>query len=85
MKKSTEYPPPDPRELRKARLLAGITQTQAGALIYRSLRCWQNWEYGARPMDAQLYEGWLTKLERVKRKQLPHEGRKKPATAPKPS
>lgn len=76
MRRSTEYPPPEPREIRRNRLLAGLTQTQAAQLVYKSLRCFQNWEYGSRSMDPQIYEAWLTKLERVKRKQMPHPGRK---------
>lgn len=80
MKRSTHYPPPAPREIRKARLLAGLTHRQAGALIYRSMRCWQDWEAGARTMDPQLFEIWQHKAERVKRKQFPHPGKATPGT-----
>lgn len=35
---------PTPEEIRAARLAAGLTQMQAGALIGTSRRTWQNWE-----------------------------------------
>jgi len=35
---------PPPTEIRAAREAAGLTQTEAGALIYSSARTWQNWE-----------------------------------------
>lgn len=35
---------PTPEEIKSARLAAGLTQTQAGALIRASRRTWQNWE-----------------------------------------
>lgn len=35
---------PSPREIRAARELARLTQTQAGALVHTSCRSWQQWE-----------------------------------------
>lgn len=35
---------PSPAEIRAAREDAGLTQTQAAALIYSGLRAWQGWE-----------------------------------------
>lgn len=35
---------PTPEEIRAARLAAGLTQMQAGALISALRRTWQNWE-----------------------------------------
>lgn len=35
---------PSPREVRAARELAGLTQTQAGALVHTTCRTWQQWE-----------------------------------------
>lgn len=35
---------PPPTEIRAAREAAGLTQTEAGALIYSRARTWQNWE-----------------------------------------
>ena len=43
---STASPPrnPSPREVRAARELAGLTQTQAGVLLHTTCRTWQQWE-----------------------------------------
>lgn len=35
---------PTPHDIKAVRLAAGLTQTQAGALINASRRTWQNWE-----------------------------------------
>jgi DNA-binding XRE family transcriptional regulator len=35
---------PSPREVREVRELAGLTQTQAGALVHTTCRTWQQWE-----------------------------------------
>lgn len=35
---------PSPREIRAARDRAGLTQTQAGALVHTTCRTWQQWE-----------------------------------------
>lgn len=35
---------PSPRQVRAARELAGLTQTQAGALVHTTCRAWQQWE-----------------------------------------
>lgn len=42
---------PTPEEIKKTRLEAGLTQTQAAKLIHKSLRVWQNYELGDRKMD----------------------------------
>jgi DNA-binding transcriptional regulator YiaG len=42
---------PTSEEIKKARLGAGLTQTQAAKLIHKSLRVWQNYELGDRKMD----------------------------------
>jgi len=47
---------PTPHQIKAARLSAGLTQTEAGATIYKSYRTWQNWEGGTRTMDAALFE-----------------------------
>jgi len=47
---------PPPAEIRAAREAAGITQTQAGALVHASLRNWQQWEAGDRRMHPGLWE-----------------------------
>ena len=55
---------PSTDEIKKARTDAGLTQTQAAAKIYKSLRAWQQWEAGLRAMDPALFE-----LFRIKTKQ----------------
>ena len=35
---------PNPSEIRAAREAAGLTQTQAAAVIHATLRAWQGWE-----------------------------------------
>lgn len=47
---------PTPKQIRAARTAAGHTQTEAAAVIYKSLRGWQDWESGARKMDPALLE-----------------------------
>jgi len=41
---------PTPKEIRKAREEAGLTQTEAGERVWMSLRAWQDWEGGKREM-----------------------------------
>lgn len=64
-------PPPAPLAIRRARLMAGLTQAQAARLVYRTARTWIGWETGEHPMDFQLYEIFLTKSARVSRLQYP--------------
>ncbi len=58
--------------------MAGLTQKQAAALIYRSERAWQDWEGGQRTMDPQLWEVFQTKAARVERRQFPHPAKLRP-------
>lgn len=62
---------PAPAEIRAARLAAGLTQTEAGALVYSALRAWQAWEAGERAMHPGLWE-----LYRLKTSGLPSAGRR---------
>ena len=48
---------------RAARTAAGLTQTQAAALIYCTLRGWQDWEAGKRAMHQAFFELFLLKLK----------------------
>lgn len=65
MEKSKSLNPPadpPPKEIvRAARRAAGLTQTEAAAMIYRTRRNWQQWESGERRMDAALFELFLIK------------------------
>jgi DNA-binding transcriptional regulator YiaG len=51
-----------PAAIRAARLAAGLTQTQAGALCHRSLRAWQDAEAGTRNLDAAAWELFLLRV-----------------------
>lgn len=58
---------PRPDEIRAARERAGLTQTEAAALIQSTLRAWQGWEategeQGARRMHPGLWELFQIKV-----------------------
>lgn len=57
-------PPPAPAEIRAARQVAGLTQTQAGALVHSVCRTWQQWEAGDRKMHPGLWELFCIKTEK---------------------
>ena len=48
----------------QAREAAGLSQSEAGALIYSALRSWQHWEWGTRRMHPGLFELFLIKSSR---------------------
>lgn len=52
---------PKPAAIRAAREVSGLTQTQAAALVYSTLKTWQDWESGRHWMHAGLWELWLIK------------------------
>lgn len=47
---------PSPAEIKGARESLGISQTQAGAIVYVTLRAWQRWESGEAPMHPAFWE-----------------------------
>lgn len=47
---------PTPAQVRAARAEAGLTQTEAAALIHCTLRGWQEWEAGNRHMHPAMWE-----------------------------
>lgn len=55
---------PAPDAIRAARAAAGLTQTQAAALIYCTLRGWQDWEAGKRAMHPAFFELFLLKASK---------------------
>lgn len=57
-------PSPTPAAIRAARAAAGLTQTQAAALIYCTLRGWQDWEGGKRAMHPVFFEFFLQKAKK---------------------
>ena len=58
---------PAPAEVRAARESAGLTQAQAAALVYASLRNWQQWEQAegsnARRMHPAIWELFRRKAQ----------------------
>ncbi len=67
-------PSPAPLAIRRARLMLGLTQAQAGALIYRTGRSWISWESGARQMDPLMWEVFLERSKRVAAGKFPRTG-----------
>src|SRR5690349_16892744 len=57
-KNPTDARSPAPAEIIAAREQHGLTQTRAAELIYGTLRAWQNWEAGERPMHPALWDLW---------------------------
>ena len=56
---------PSPQEIKEARVQAGLTQAQAGALVGApSQRTWQDWEGGRRNMPAAKWELFLLKTKK---------------------
>lgn len=58
---------PLPDEVKAARRRAGLTQTEAAALVHGTLRAWQGWEAptgqpGARKMHPGLWELFRIKI-----------------------
>jgi putative transcriptional regulator len=47
---------PTQAQIVAARAAAGLTQSEAAAVIYSTLRTWQDWEGGQRKMNAALLE-----------------------------
>lgn len=60
-----KIPSPDAEQVRLARQNAGLTQTQAGALVHCSLRTWQQWEAGDRGMHPAFWELFLMKTAAI--------------------
>lgn len=52
---------PTPEQVRQAREELALTQTQAAALVHRTLSAWQRWEYGERAMPVGTWELFLHK------------------------
>ncbi|TAL65737.1 MAG: hypothetical protein EPN79_11185 [Burkholderiaceae bacterium] len=53
---------PLPSEVRAAREAAGLTQTEAAALVHTSCRTWQQWEAGDRRMHQAFWELFRIKI-----------------------
>jgi len=57
---------PDPADIRAAREEAGLTQSEAAAIVRGSLRTWQQWEAGDRHMHPGLWELFTIKVQRMR-------------------
>lgn len=57
---------PSPAEVRADREAAGLTQAQAAALVYASLRNWQQWEQSEGASSARRMHPAIWELFRVK-------------------
>jgi DNA-binding transcriptional regulator YiaG len=57
---------PKPEDVKAARQAAGLTQTQAGALVHTTVRVWQQWEAGDRAMHPAFWELFLLKAKEKK-------------------
>jgi DNA-binding XRE family transcriptional regulator len=56
---------PNPEQVKDARVKAGLTQEQAGAIVGApSRRTWQDWEAGRRNMPAAKWELFLLKTQK---------------------
>lgn len=47
---------PSPADIRSARESAGLTQTEAAALVHTTCRTWQQWEAGDRRMHPAFWD-----------------------------
>ena len=56
---------PTPEAILQAREAAGLSQSEAGAMIYSGLRSWQHWEWGTRRMHPGLFELFLIKSSKL--------------------
>jgi hypothetical protein len=59
MTESKELPTVD--QIKEARINSGLTQTNAGLVIHKSCRAWQQYEAGDRAMDLAYWELFLIK------------------------
>lgn len=53
---------PSPAEIKMAREMAGLTQTEAAALLFTTCRVWQQWEAGDRRMHPAFFELFCRKI-----------------------
>lgn len=55
---------PAPAQIKEARVTAGLSQSEAAALIFSKLRTWQDWEAGKAKMHPGLWELFQLKTRR---------------------
>lgn len=54
---------PSREEITQARHAAGLSQSQAAALVHSTLRSWQHWESGSRNMPLAHWELFTLKTQ----------------------
>lgn len=54
---------PRPAEIRRAREMHGLTQTEAADLVCASLHAWQQWEAGERRMHPAFWRLFLLEVD----------------------
>jgi DNA-binding transcriptional regulator YiaG len=52
---------PNQKQIKEARLKAGITQQQAAEIVHRDMRSWRRWEAGQAEIDPAIWELFLIK------------------------
>lgn len=57
---------PLPDDIKRMRRQAGLTQTEAAALVYVDVRAWQYWEAGERNMPRAIWELFTLKTEQAR-------------------
>ena len=83
--------PPEPWYIKNVRAVAGLTQTEAAALVHSTTNAWQKWEDGTRRMHPALLELFLIKTGKQDGQLTPEEwlriyGERRPLTfRPTPS
>ena len=55
---------PKASRIRALRLEAGLTQSEAAAIVWASLRTWQNWEAGKHAMNAVVWNFFREVVEK---------------------
>jgi len=55
---------PTPEQIKAKREAAGLTQTEAGALVHTTCRTWQQWEAGDRGMHPAFWELFTIKTRK---------------------
>lgn len=53
-------------QIKAARKASGLSQAQAGAVVYSTGSAWQKWELGERKMPRAKYELFLEKTKKEK-------------------
>ncbi|MES2349110.1 MAG: helix-turn-helix transcriptional regulator [Pseudomonadota bacterium] len=59
---------PTKQTVKATREALGLTQEEAGAMVYTSRRSWQDWEGGQRSVHPGLWELFLIKTKTARKK-----------------